>query len=92
MLTKNISFKNFRLKKNNSKIRKDLSILLAENNAVLRSLSPIYENSYTKKTILKFKKYSYIRVIGMGGSILGTKTIYEFLKHKIYYCLLLNSL
>ena len=82
MLTKNISFKHFRLKKNNSKIRKDLSILLAENNAVLRSLSPIYENSYTKKTILKFKKYSHIRVIGMGGSILGTKTIYEFLKHK----------
>ena len=82
MLTKNISFKNFKLKKNNSKVRKDLGILLAENNTVLRSLSPIYKNSYTKKTILKFKKYSHIRIIGMGGSILGTKTIYDFLKHR----------
>ena len=82
MLTKNINFKNFKLKKNNSKVRKDLGILLAENNTVLRSLSPIYKNSYTKKTILKFKKYSHIRIIGMGGSILGTKTIYDFLKHR----------
>jgi len=83
MLTKNINFKNFILKKKNKKIKKDLNNLLKENNAVLKSLSPIYKNSYGKKTILKLQKYSQIRVIGMGGSILGTESIYSFLKDKI---------
>ena len=82
MLTKYIDFKNFNLKKNNKKIKKDLDILLKENNAVLKSLSPNYKNSYSKKTITKLKKYSHIRVIGMGGSILGTEAIYDFLRHK----------
>ena len=50
---------------------------------MLKSLSANYKNSYNKKTILKFKKYSHINVIGMGGSILGTESIYDFLKHKI---------
>ena len=30
-----------------------------------------------------FKKFKTIIIIGMGGSILGTKAIYSFLKHKI---------
>ena len=83
MLTKNINFKNFKLKKFNNKIKKDLVIILEENNEVLKSLSPSYKNSYNKKTISKFKNYSHIKVIGMGGSILGTESIYDFLKHKI---------
>jgi len=83
MLTKNINLKNYKLKKNNNKIKKDLKILLKENNEILRSLSAGYKNSYNKKTISKLKKYSCIRLIGMGGSILGTKSIYDFLKHKI---------
>ena len=83
MLTKNINFKNFKLNKNNKKIKKDLNIVLNENNEVLRSLSKNYKNSYTKKTISKFKKYYHVRVIGMGGSILGAESIYDFLKHKI---------
>jgi len=29
-----------------------------------------------------FKKYKTIVIIGMGGSILGAKAIYSFLKHK----------
>ncbi|MDC0436401.1 glucose-6-phosphate isomerase [Candidatus Pelagibacter sp.] len=83
MLTKNINFKKFKLKKNNKKIKKDLNILLKENNTILKSLSSTYKNSYSKATILRLKKYSYIRVIGMGGSILGTESIYNFLKKKI---------
>jgi glucose-6-phosphate isomerase len=84
MLTKNINFKNFKSKKNsNNKIKKDLDIILKENNEILKSLRPSYKNSYNNKTIKKFKKYSYIRVIGMGGSILGTESIYDFLKYKI---------
>ena len=83
MLTKNIDFKNFKSKKNNNKIKKDLHFLLKENNAVLKSLNSSYKNSYSKKTIAKFKRYSHIRVIGMGGSILGTEAINNFLKNKI---------
>ena len=83
MLTKNINFKNFKLNKNNNKIKKDFNILLKENNEVLKSLSLKYINSFNKKTISKFKKYSNIRVIGMGGSTLGTESIYTFLKYKI---------
>jgi glucose-6-phosphate isomerase len=83
MLTKNISFKNFKLKKNNNKIKKILDDILIKKNSILESLSANYKNSYSKKTILKFKKYNYIRIIGMGGSILGAESIYYFLKNKI---------
>ena len=83
MLTKNISFKNFRLKKYSKKIKKDFDILLKENNEIIQSLGQSYINSYNKKDILKFKKYFNVRVIGMGGSILGTESIYAFLKNKI---------
>tara|TARA_B100000795_G_scaffold248735_1_gene215749 strand:- start:498 stop:1655 length:1158 start_codon:yes stop_codon:yes gene_type:complete len=83
MLTRNISFKNFKIKKVNNKIKKDLSNLLKENNEVIKSLDSTYKNNYNKKTILRFKKYSHIRVIGMGGSILGTEAINNFLKNKI---------
>ena len=83
MITKYIDFKNFRIKKDNKKIKKNLDIILKENNETLKSLRLSYKNSYNKKTISKFKKYSHINVIGMGGSILGTESIYDFLKHKI---------
>ena len=83
MLTKNISFKNFRLKGHNNNIKKILDNILIKKNSVLESLSPNYKNSYSKKTILKFKKYNYIKIIGMGGSILGSESIYYFLKNKI---------
>jgi len=77
MLTKNINFKNFKSKKKNDKVRNNLKVILNENNEILKSLSSSYKNSYNKKTILKFKKYSNIKVIGMGGSILGTETIFK---------------
>ena len=83
MLTKNINFKNFKLKSKNKSLLKNLKILLKENNQIIKSLSPFYKNNYNKKTILKYKKFYNIRIIGMGGSTLGTESIYDFLKHKI---------
>ena len=83
MLTRNINFKNFKVKKNNKDIKKDLISLLTKKNMVLKSLGDSYKNNYTKKILLKFKKYTNIRIIGMGGSILGTKSIYDFLKNKV---------
>jgi glucose-6-phosphate isomerase len=83
MLTKNINFINFQHKKNNKKIKKDLKVFIKENTEIYKSLSPEYKNNYNKKIIKKLKKYFDIRIIGMGGSILGTESIYDFLKHKI---------
>ena len=83
MLTKNISFKNFKVKGYAQKVKKILDDILVKKNSVLDSLSSNYKNSYNKKTILKFKKYNNINVVGMGGSILGTESIYYFLKSKI---------
>ena len=83
MLTKNISFKNFKEKGYTKKVKKILDDILVKKNSVLDSLSSNYKNSYNKKTILKFKKYNNINVVGMGGSILGTESIYYFLKSKI---------
>ena len=83
MLTKNINFKNFHLKKINKKTKEDLKKLLKEKNTILDSLSIDYKNSYLKKNILKLKNYKNVRVIGMGGSILGTEAIFDFLRPKI---------
>ena len=51
MLSKSINFKNFKIKKNNKKIQKDLNILLKEKNPILESLNSNYKNSYNKKII-----------------------------------------
>ena len=83
MLTKNIDFKNFKIKKNTQKVKKKLKILLLENNEVIKSLRKTYKNSYNKKLVNKYKKGLHYRVIGMGGSTLGAQTIYDFLKKKI---------
>mgnify|MGYP006104498271 CR=1 FL=1 len=83
MLTKNIDFKNFNLKKINKSNKKDLQKILREKNSILDSLSTNYKNSYSKKNILKSKNYKNVRVIGMGGSILGAEAIFDFLRPKI---------
>ena len=83
MLTKNIRFKNFFIKNNSLKIKKDLSLLLKKKLKVLEPLKSTYKYNYTKKLINKLKKFSTINVIGMGGSILGTEAIYDFLNNKI---------
>ena len=83
MFFKNIIFKNFKIKKNNNKIQKDLNLLLKEKNPIIETLGTSYRYSYSKKIISKLKKYTYLKVIGIGGSTLGTQAIYDFLKHKI---------
>ena len=83
MLTKNISFKNFKVKKNNSKIKSIFLSLIKEKNEVLLSMSKNYKNSFNNKIINKYKNNYNFRVIGMGGSTLGTQAIYDFLENKI---------
>ena len=83
MLTSGISFVNFKKKNKSLKIRKNLQSIINDKNEILNSLSKNYKDSYKKNLINKYKAFSNYRIIGMGGSILGTLTIYEFLQHKI---------
>ena len=83
MFTKNISFENFKLKKNNLKIKRIFSSLIKEKNEVLLSMSKNYKNSFNNKILNKYKNNYNFRVIGMGGSTLGTQAIYDFLENKI---------
>ncbi|MDB9792347.1 glucose-6-phosphate isomerase [Candidatus Pelagibacter sp.] len=83
MLTRNIDFKNFKIKKNAQKVKKKLKKILQENNEVIKSLRKTYKNSYNRKLVNKYNKGLNYRVIGMGGSTLGTQAIYNFLGKKI---------
>ena len=50
---------------------------------LLLSFQKDYEYDFSLAIIKKFLKYEIIIIIGMGGSILGTKSIYSFFKKKI---------
>ena len=83
MLTKGINFTNFKKKYKIQSTKKKLETIIKENNEIIQSLGKFYKYSFKKKNIKKYTKNYNFRVIGMGGSSLGTKAIYDFLKHKI---------
>ena len=87
MFSSNIEFKNFSIKKNNSKIKKILNELLdnysKKNNQLLLSLSKKYKYKFKFQNIKKYKKFKHYRIFGMGGSSLGAEAIYSFLNRKI---------
>ena len=85
MLSKNIKFINFILNKKSTNNKKILSIykgVIKEKSEVILSLNKKYKDSFSKKILLKIKKINHVVLIGMGGSILGAKAIYKFLKPK----------
>ena len=83
MLTSGIKFLNFKEKKNSLVVKKKLKLILQNKDAVILSLSKNYNNSFNKKDIKRYRKSSNFRIIGMGGSTLGSQAIYDFLNHKI---------
>ena len=83
MLTRGINYINFKKKKSNLKIKKKLSNIFKEKNEIIKSLGKFYKYSFQKKNLKKYKTKLNYRIIGMGGSSLGAKAIYDFLKHKI---------
>ncbi len=87
MFSKNLKFKNFKKKKVFVEVKKNLKKLLKEDSQIIRSLQSTYKNKYDFKKILKLKKNLEIRIIGIGGSILGAKAIYNFLsvKKRIFF-------
>ena len=86
MFSKNIIFKNFKIKKNTKTIKKINKILKKElivSSSLLNSFTSNYKYSFKKSIIKKYKNYQNINLVGMGGSTLGTEAIYDFLKFKI---------
>ena len=92
MLNKSNFFNNFFLNsknfyknlKNTKKVFKSLeSDIKNFEIPLLQSYEKNYTFDFSPTTIRKFYKYKNIVVIGVGGSILGTKTIYSFFKDKI---------
>ena len=85
MLTQNINFYKFGVKKNYFKTKLFVKKILKKNsnNSFLQSLSNKYVYSFSKKKILKYKEFDNFNIIGMGGSSLGIEAIYNFLSFKI---------
>ena len=92
MLKKDNFFKSYfvnssKYNKNLKKTKKVFSSFIVDlkNNQIplLKSYEKNYEFDFSATTVKKFSKYRNIVVIGMGGSILGTKSIYSFLKKRI---------
>ncbi len=86
MFSKNILFKNFQFKRNIRDIKKINKILKKElilSASLFSSFTTNYKYSFKKSIIKKYNKYQNINLIGMGGSILGTEAIHDFLKSKI---------
>ncbi len=86
MFSKNIIFKNF-LPKKSLKAKKRINNILKKeliiSHSLLNSFNKDYKYSFKKKIIKKYNNFDTINLIGMGGSILGTEAIYDFLKFKI---------
>ena len=81
MFNKDIKIENFYPKRKFSvqrKISKLFRTLINSDNEVLSSMKKEYVNKYDNKIIAKFKKFSFFNIIGMGGSVLGSKAVYNF--------------
>ena len=79
----NIKIKNFNKAKPQKNLKSLLNKLIEEDNHIIKSLKNTYKDSWDLKKIQKYKKLSNITLIGMGGSIMGSKSIYSFLKNRI---------
>ena len=72
-----------KLSKNFFKILGEVTEEINQDRTTLGVLNNKFEFNFNIKDLNKFKKYKSIAVVGMGGSILGTEAIYNFLKKKI---------
>ena len=86
MFSKNIIFKNF-IQKKNIKVKKKINNILKKeliiSDLLLNSFNKNYKYSYKKEILKRYENFNAINLIGMGGSILGTEAIYDFLNFKI---------
>ena len=83
MLTKEIKLKSFSKTNPKKIIKKKLKLIIKENSQLIKSLSKNYKDKYNFKKLKNFFGNNNVRLIGMGGSVLGSQAIYYFLKEKI---------
>ena len=85
MLTKNIRLNKFGIKKNKKKIKYRFlkALNFYKNHKLIKSFSNDYSYDFSQHQIKKFKKFNNYNLVGMGGSSLGAKAIYNFLKPKV---------
>ncbi len=83
MLTKSIKIKNFAKSKVKLSLKLKIKKILSDDSELLKSLSRSYDDKYKIKLIKKIIGKNKIRLIGMGGSILGAQAIYNFLNKKV---------
>ena len=85
MFTKNIRLKGFGDIKNKKKSKANIlkSLNNYKNHKLVESFSKNYTYSFSQSQIKKYKKFNNYNLIGMGGSSLGAKAIYNFLSPKI---------
>ena len=90
MLNINNFFNNFKSPKFQNNLKKTKNLFLSLKNELenyeipmMESYEKNYKFDFSEKTVKRFLKYKNVIVIGMGGSILGTKSIYSFFEEKI---------
>ena len=83
MLTSGINFLNFKKKVKNKKIKKHLIDLINKNSPIIQSLSKNYKDKFNKSFLNKIKKNKNYRLLGMGGSTLGSQAIYQFFENTV---------
>ena len=83
----NFTLKSFKIKSKLSDKKKLLFYLKEINQKnspeFIKSFKKNYKYSYNNNFVRKYIKFKDINIIGMGGSSLGSKAIYSFLKNKI---------
>ena len=90
LLIKNTIQKEFLNKNLENKLSKDFKKITEEINNNIENVKNIYNIlsnnfifNFKIKDLKNFKKFNNIAIFGMGGSILGSEAIYEFLGKKI---------
>ena len=79
-------FKSKKIKKNNLIVSSSLNKIFAnikKKKDTFHLLSNKFEFGFKKSSLKRYSKFKKIIIIGMGGSILGTKAIHCFFQHKI---------
>ena len=64
-------------------INKKIVASINDSEKTLNILNKNYKFNFDFNDLKRFKKFKKIAIVGMGGSILGTEAIYNFLKFKI---------
>ncbi len=94
-MKKDLIIKNFISKSflNHKKFKKDVKVANKYSNKIINQIEKVgnffhlfsknFKFNFNKNSTKRFQKFNSIIIIGMGGSILGTKAFYTFLSEKI---------